>query len=303
MYFPWDDLEGSVGSTTRKTTELLAVATSRLKEFVGQWNIHRKNELRSFRPHVRLFFEKESFAIKTVESSWELEAALKLRHDVFYEEMQQRRSPLGFDVDAFDLRCDHLVIVEIKTNRIVGTYRLNATAYSRDFYSNKEFDLGDFLRTPGPKLELGRACIHKNFRNGAVLSLLWKGILQYAECVGAETMFGCSSIQTVQRLDALTVSLYFERQGYALPGIEMPPRAGYRFPHWDEYRIQYAPQNPEAISNGRRLVPALLLGYLRIGARVGTQPALDRAFQCVDFMTVLETKRIAASYEKKFSRC
>jgi putative hemolysin len=89
-------------------------------------------------------------------------------------------------MDEFDLRCDHLIIQDAASREVIGTYRVNASTYSRNFYSNKEFHLDNFLRSPGCKLELGRACIHKDYRNGRVLSLLWKGIVMYSERVGAE---------------------------------------------------------------------------------------------------------------------
>jgi putative hemolysin len=305
MYIPWDDLDDSFFSALKNFT--LAPLAQLGRQAQAIWDDCAialwQNNLRSFRPKIRLYLEKDPYIIKTVESSWELAAALRLRHKVFYEELLGHPMPQGFDMDEFDLACDHLVIIDKKTKKIVGTYRLMASSYSQQFYSSKEFDISGLLALPGHKLELGRACIHKDYRNGLVISLLWRGIHQYAQAVGAQRLFGCSSIHTTDLYATAQVCAYFRVHGYAIQELDLQPQPGYQIPEFASFVTRYENLDRVALELARRTIPPLLLSYIKSGARVGPEPALDKAFRCVDFMTILETDRLTNTYGKKFLKC
>jgi hypothetical protein len=127
----------------------------------------------NFKAKVRMFFEKSGYFIKTADAGGELFQALRLRHNVFYKELLDKN-----------------------TNFIVGTYRLNSTMYANRFYSEKEFDLANIMKLFGIKLELGRACILKEHRNGVTIVLLFMGIYEYMKIINAKYLFGCSSMNT-----------------------------------------------------------------------------------------------------------
>jgi putative hemolysin len=259
-------------------------------------------QLRAFQPKIRLYIEKEAYVIKTVESSWELKAALRLRHDVFYQELLNVPSPGGFDTDAYDLLCDHLVILDKKTGGLVGTYRLISSTYSNHFYSGSEFDIAGLLALPGNKLELGRACIQKEYRNGFIIALLWRGVFQYAQAVQAQYLFGCSSIQTTD-LDAVAQICGWLRSNGLMMDIGIPPQPTHRLPQPAVFAARDGHGDSAALERARKNIPPLLLSYLKAGARVGSEPALDKTFRCIDFMTILETEKLAAAYDRKFTKC
>lgn len=150
-----------------------------------------------------------SFVLKTLTTSKELKSALQLRYQVFHREMIGKKSERGIDVDEYDFQCDHLVIQEKKTQRIVGTYRFNSSLYTDNFYSSREFALDRLLKHDGIKIELGRACIHKDFRRGAVIALLWKGIADYMNLSKAQYLFGCGTIKTKNPREAALLYKYF----------------------------------------------------------------------------------------------
>src|SRR5438309_5990687 len=290
MYLPWDELETSFSSVVKVLWDRWAIT---------RWQKH----LRTFQPKVRLFIDKDQYIIKTVESSWELAAALRLRHEVFFQELLGAPAPAGIDMDEFDLACDHLVILDKKRPRIVGTYRLMSATFSSRFYSAHEFDISGLLALQGNKLELGRACIHKDYRNGLVIALLWRGIHQYAQAVRAQYLFGCSSIQTMDPYATAQICAYLRVNKYTVQELDLYPLPAYQIADFPTFAARYENLDPVALESARKTIPPLLLSYLKSGARVGAEPALDKAFRCVDFMTILATDKLTATYGKKFVKC
>jgi putative hemolysin len=305
MYLPWDEMESTFSSTAKHFTQIpFDQLSTQMKILQDWWAIARwHNHLRAFQPKVRLYIEKENYVIKTVESSWELAAALRLRHDVFYQELLGAPRSAGFDMDEFDLACDHLVIIDKKTRRTVGTYRLLSSTFTDTFYSAHEFDISGLLALPGQKLELGRACIHKDFRNGLVIALLWRGVTQYVQEVGAKYLFGCSSIHTTNLDMAAQVGAWLHLNHYSVTELDLFPQPAFHIPEFSTFSARYKTLHPMTQESVRKVIPPLLLSYLRSGARVGSEPALDKVFRCIDFMTILETEKITNAYAKKFMKC
>lgn len=255
--------------------------------------IRKVESLKLFRPKVRIYIERDAYVLKTVESSWELKEALELRYRVFHQELLGKPGKPKLDYDDFDLIGDHLIIVDKKQSRIVGTYRLISSSWSSRFYSAQEFDLSELLQRPGIKLELGRACIDAEYRNGLLLALLWKGIQRYYQTIGARYLFGCSSIQTMDPSIVARCSQYFQKHGYVSSTFQFPTQPGYRFAPRLDWEQQEHPDT-------QKFIPPLLLSYLRSGACVGAEPALDRAFRCVDFITVMDTAQVGTSSIRRF---
>ena len=140
-----------------------------VKNRLTNWDMFLKAyrwELRYFRAKVSLFVDAQKFLIKTGESGYELEKALKLRYEVVYREILNKRAFLNIDVDEFDFISDHLIIIDKKSEEAVGTYRLISSTFSERFYSETEFFIENLKRTADNKLELGRACVHREHRNG-----------------------------------------------------------------------------------------------------------------------------------------
>lgn len=224
---------------------------------------------------------------------------MRLRYEVFHREFLNKKFPYGFDSDSFDLAADHLVIKDKAAGRIVGTYRLISSLYARSFYSETEFNLEKFLALPGNKLEMSRACIHRDYRKGVVMTLLWRGLVEYIQKVEAKYLFGCGSVKTMDPMQIRTVSEYLKREGHTSELLGATPLPNFQLDklHDGTEIVGYEYEATAA----KKLVPALLNSYLRAGAKVAPSPALDRDFRCIDFLTVLNMDELTRSYERKYT--
>lgn len=258
-----------------------------------------EKRLRGFHPKHRLYIENGPYVIKTAESSWELETALRLRHAIFYKELLNQTRPEGIDMDDLDAACDHLIVMEKTGGALLGTYRLVSSSFSARFFAADRFDISQLLALPGTKLELGRACVAPGYRSSAVFSCLWRGICAYLDRVNARYVFGCPSILSTDPQVVTEVLAFLRIQGYVLRGCELPALPHVRFPYQkDAAGCDRLPKT----SNSKRLVPPLLRWYLKEGARVSDEPALDRHFQCTNLIALMDTTQLRAGFRRRFSR-
>ena len=219
--------------------------------------------------------------------------AQRLRFTVFNEELREglpESWKTGHDEDRFDAVCDHLIVSETATGTIVGTYRLltgpRALSSGTGYYSAQEFDFAPFEPHRAKILELGRACVASAHRNQTVLGLLWRGISIYARAAGARYLLGCSSLTTQD--PAVGSSAYVQLAGrhLATPAFCTKPLPAYAFP--------IAP-GPELAR-----IPKLMAAYIAIGARICGEPALDREFKTIDFLTLLDLDSLPAAVRRKY---
>ncbi|MBU6154466.1 MAG: GNAT family N-acetyltransferase [Bdellovibrionales bacterium] len=245
---------------------------------------------RGIEPFVHLRIETPRYVLKTLNQAAELEAVLRMRGEIFAEEYGVTGLAGALDVDRFDLGCDHLLIQYRETGEIVGSYRLLCSAFTSSFYSETEFELTDFLSSPGIKLELGRACIRKEHRKGTVISLLWRGIVQYAIETRADYLFGCSSVKTTSFASICEIQESLKLNGQLGSEWKIEPNPAFRFRE-DEKRAPHC---------GLIELPSLLRSYFSAGAKVYGEPALDRDFNCVDYLTILKLSELKSSFERRY---
>lgn len=261
----------------------------------------RLNRIHKFRAKIEIQTNVGPFEIKTVTDIEELKEALALRFDVFHREMLGKKAPHGVDVDEFDFSCDHLIIKEKRSNRIIGTYRLNCSLFTQNFYSAKEFMLSRVFQQPGVKLELGRACIHKDYRRGILISLLWRGIAEYMAASEAKILFGCATVKTDDPRDAALLTRYFEEEGRILADYRTRPTLQYTMPMLNYFLNEVrSPLTDTQKLQAEELLPPLCRAYLKIGASIGGEPAWDQEFQCIDFLTILQREDLNRTLWKKF---
>jgi putative hemolysin len=236
--------------------------------------------------------KKPAFQIEWATSSSEIKEAQRLRYKVFAEEMGANLSQNaeGLDIDEFDAYCDHLLIRDQDSLKVVGTYRVlpphKALEIGR-LYSDSEFDLSrlDHLR---PKLvELGRSCVHQDYRSGAVIMALWSGLAQYMLKNGYEIMLGCASIPMADG-GHFAASLY-----NSLGNDQMAPTEFHAFPR--------LPLPLDKLNGGLDVeAPPLIKGYLKLGAKICSSPAWDPDFNTADLLTMLRLSDINPRYAKHF---
>lgn len=262
--------------------------------------INNFGDLQGFKQKVDVSIHRGRYTIKTAADAWELRESLELRHDVFYEEILGISTDHGLDVDQFDARCDHLLIKDDVSKKVVGSYRINCSSFSDEFYSSQEFDLTRILAVPGIKVELGRACIHPDFRTGAVISLLWRGVGQYMKAVNAALLFGCASIKTQDPHEAALLYRYFDLDGCLNPSLVSPPQPAFLLPGFDAELAKLNRElTPQEITHVEAAIPSLCKSYLKAGAYMGGPPALDREFKCIDFLTILLSEDMDPAIRKR----
>lgn len=253
-------------------------------------------KIKDYRANVALHLESEDFVVRTATAGHELLKVLELRHEVFIEEWQGRKTATGLDVDRYDFLADHLMIIDKRIDQVVGTYRLLSSHFTRDFYSSSEFNLTEFLDAPGVKLEMGRACVQASHRDGHTIDLLWKGLTQYVNKTGTQLMFGCTSIKSTE---ALTISgLYrtlHDEENWSDEHCIRPVKE-FRFPGFP-----VAAAEPMSTQGKREHMPALLRSYLHAGAKVYGWPALDRDFACTDLLTILDWGRLHPRFKTRYT--
>lgn len=249
------------------------------------------SRLVKYKSNYSFCIETDGYIIKTAEKLWDLYRVFSLRQSAFLMDDQESKIPFLIDVDSHDFSCDHVVIYEKKSGKICGTYRMQSSLSTDRFYSQDEFHLDNFLKTPYIKLELGRACIHPDFRNGAVIDLLWRGIAKYAELTNSRYLFGCSSARITDPQDIGKLMGYLKSEQKVSDEYKIQPT--------ENFQVDYE-EIETTSSEVKKLLPSLLRTYLQGGAHVYGRPALDKAFDCIDLLTILDLKAISPAFKKRY---
>lgn len=237
--------------------------------------------------------DHQRYVVSLARDQADVRAAQRLRHQVFAGEMGARLDgpEPGLDIDAFDAYCDHLLVREADTGDVVGTYRLLPPERARvagRLYSETEFDLARLAPIRDDLVEVGRSCVHPLHRNGAVIALIWAGLARYMSRTGHNWLAGCCSIPLADggTLAAATWDTVRARN--------LAPEEYWVTPHklW----------NPDSVARpeGRTELPALLRGYLRLGAWVCGAPAHDPDFGVADLYVLLSLRRTNPRYLRHF---
>ncbi len=259
-------------------------------------------------PHIHA--EVGRYRLRLAQSVEDRDAACRLRFKVFNIELGEGLEGsyrTGMDTDQFDLFCEHLLVEDkLETNparRIVGTYRMQSgatAAQNLGYYSEQEFDFAPYEPLRAGTLELGRASIDRDHRTPEVLTLLWRGIAQYATHMGLRYLVGCSSLNSNDPQQGWQMYRQLE-QFRATPGFHTVPTAAYACPseHVGEC-AQPSPTRQDLSSHEPAKVPRLLKTYLAIGARICGPPAWDRDFGTIDFLTLLDLELLSPSARNRF---
>ncbi|RIJ70864.1 GNAT family N-acetyltransferase [Nakamurella silvestris] len=251
-----------------------------------------------------------TYQLRFANSRSEVEAAQRLRHEVFSAELGAVTTGRpGRDEDPFDDLCDHLIVWQItpgvldpdadgtpdastSTEQAVATYRLlppnanDATPRSHGLYSSGEFNLEPLEHLMDSLVEAGRACVHPDHRNGATMALLWGGIARYMQLGGYRYLLGCGSVSLADGgAEAAAVWDVVRRNNMG------PVR------HWCSPR---KPWHVPAVQAEPTAVPALMKGYLRLGATIVGAPCHDPGFNTADLLILLDLEDANERYLKFF---
>jgi putative hemolysin len=234
------------------------------------------------------------YELRFARTQEELDEILHLRFNVFNLELGEGLETSFLtrrDEDAFDRACHHLLVEDLASGRIVGTYRMQTAEMAmaaEGFYSNGEFTLESLPRdVVAGSVEVGRACIEREHRHRQVLFLLWKGLAGYVMHFGKRYLFGCCSLSTQDPVAGLALHGQLEASGMLHPELRVDPRPGVgcREAVGPEAGAEAAPVTPVE-------VPTLFGTYLRYGALVCGPPAIDRDFKTIDWFVLLDTNAL-----------
>jgi putative hemolysin len=221
----------------------------------------------------------------------EVREAQRLRYRVFALEMGARvpSQRHGLDADEFDAFCDHLLVRESRGGAVIGTYRVLAGQQAQaagGLYSDEAFDLAPLDRLRPRMAELGRACVDARHRHGGVIFALWRALADYMLENEISTMVGCCSVPlTDGGLAASSLWRRLSRTHVVEPELQVQPKLPFPVHLLDSQREVEA--------------PALLKGYLRLGARVLGAPTWDPDFGCADLPLLLRFDDIAPRYRRR----
>jgi putative hemolysin len=217
----------------------------------------------------------------------------RLRYQVFNCELGgglDNSARTGLDRDRFDFICDHLMVHDTATGKLTGTYRMQSGYRAKGnlgYYSEEFFDFSPFENLRGEVLELGRACVHEQYRNTNVLHMLWRGIARYAESCGARYLIGCSSLASQDEDQGMALYEALREKYLVEPSLRTHPVEG-----------RQCKSSVSRIAAPRP--PRLFCAYLDISARVCGPPAIDREFKTIDFLTLVDLRKLPDRVRMRF---
>ena len=231
---------------------------------------------------------------RTVE---ELHAIQRLRFEVFNLELGEGLASSlesGLDRDDLDEVMHHIRISDRRTGEVVGTYRMQTAAMAAansGFYTAREFDFSQFpMEIIDDAVEVGRACIAKDHRSRRVLHLLWRGLAVYLTRTGKHHLFGCCSLTTQDGRVGNAAHAFLVEGGHLHPRARAWPLPGFECGLHDHGDAAEEPVD----------IPPLFQSYLNLGAKICGPPAIDRAFQTIDFLVVLDVRELERHVFRSF---
>ena len=244
--------------------------------------------------------------VRLAQSAAELKASQALRYQIYVNEIGAKPTPeneaVQLDRDIYDPVCDHLLVLEKNDNgddeRVVGCYRLLRSEPMQkvgDFYTATEYDISTMRDFSGNVLEVGRSCVHADYRSRAAMQLLWRGIAAYVEKFNIDVMFGCGSLYGAD-LDKHKQTLAYLYHYHLAP---------------EDIRIKALPElyndmniaPKDSLESPARLfasLPPLIKGYLRLGGFIGDGAVLDPAYNTADVAVIVPTKAITDKYMDRY---
>jgi putative hemolysin len=267
-------------------------------------------------PSIYDGIRQNQIEVRIARSSAEIEAAQRLRYDIFYGEMNAKPTPemaeAGRDFDRFDAYCEHLLVLDHSAGdaegEVIGTYRLLRRSLADrhgGFYTATEFDISKLLAVPGEVMELGRACVAERFRNRPTMQLLWRGIASYVQFHDIKVMFGCASLPGVDPA-VLARPLSYLHHNHLAPEHLRARALPDRFVRTDilpsgEIDAEAAVAELDARATIAAL-PPLIKGYLRLGGMIGEGAVIDLEFRTTDVCIIVVTDMMAEKYFNHYIR-
>ncbi|MFH1665519.1 MAG: GNAT family N-acyltransferase [Candidatus Omnitrophota bacterium] len=247
--------------------------------------------------------ETGHFLVKLAENHEEVERAQRLRYEVFNLEQGrglETAKKYGIDFDEFDEYCLHLLVVEKSSGEVKGTYRIHLGSIAnsaKGFFSSKEYEITGLYHIADKCMELGRASVSSEYRGGVVMALLWNAISELMARADLTYMLGCVSLDVVDPKIGWAVYEYLRGTGAVSNDFGVVARPGFKLERPRESDIQKVLSDVAVL---RKCIPSLFKGYLRLGAHILGEPALDREFGTIDFFIIVDINKVPEKYLRHF---
>lgn len=231
-------------------------------------------------------------SVSFAQTEAEVVESQQLRYRIFAEELgaQIDGGDQRIDQDQYDRWCRHLLVRDTLTGRVVACTRIltdDMAPNAGGFYSSGEFDLSMVDALPGRVMEIGRTCVDRDYRNGAVIATLWQGIAGYVTAHGFDYLFGCASIG-------------LEDGGAQAHAIIEQVKAKYFAPDYQRVRPYYPLPAVDGRAAEKVRMPPLLKAYVSLGAKACGEPYWDRDFNCADVFMLLNVSDLHPRYARHF---
>jgi putative hemolysin len=235
--------------------------------------------------------DRSRLAARIASGNEEIRQALALRYQVFTREIGARIDAQdGLDCDDFDAYREQLIVVDEECGQVVGTYRIlppEQALHTGRYSAEAEFDLAELRRLRMPLVQIGRACVHPDYRTGSTLMMLWSALAQSMHSRGHDHVIGCASIGMTDG-GANAAAVFAGLSAHAMTDL----------------RRRVIPKNPLPLESiapaAQAVVPPLLRGYRSLGPQIAGPPAWDPDFNTADLLVFLPMSRLPARYARRF---
>ncbi len=246
-----------------------------------------------------MMIDDSQFEIRLARSEDDLMLAQRLRYDVFVDELGGDGPLVDHNArrerDQFDPFFDHLMLFDrsLFGNQCVGVYRLmrqDQAQAAGQFYSDSEFDLGPLRRTGQRLLELGRSCLHRDYRGGTAMMHLWTGLADYVEKHQIDLLFGVASFHGTDLATLAKPLSFLHHRHLAPPEIRVKAHANRYQP------MDMISEDELDRVEANRAIPSLIKAYLRMGGFVGDGAYVDHAFNTTDVCLLMDVTKVSKKH-------
>ena len=271
--------------------------------YIKKFSITRNKKAKDFNPvlldypkKIGVDFFVEKFHVKIIKSGDSLlKKAQKLRYESFLNESGNKKIISKIDVDDYDRFCDHLVVIDtsISLTHVVGTYRLlnySDLNFEVSLYTETEFNLKKLKKEKPKILEAGRSCVDKNYRDGRIIRLLWRGLSEYIVQKNIDYIIGCASFQG-NNIEEVSERLSYLHHYHLAPKKIRSQPLRQKSIHW-----AMTPKKKIKQFEVFKKLPPLIKAYLRVGSWIGKGAIIDKEFNTIDVCIILKKDNISSKY-------
>jgi len=202
----------------------------------------------------------------------------------------------GSDADRFDPLCDHVLVEEAGSGRLVCVYRVmllkDGSQIDRS-YGAQFYDLSRLSGITRPILEIGRFCVDSAMPSPDILRVAWAELARLVEVHNVALLFGCSSFSGIDPA-AFADTFALLKHRHLAPDAVAPMVKSSGIVPFSELGF---PDMKKAQSR----MPPLLRTYLAMGGWVSDHAVIDRDMNTLHVFTGVEVDKISPA-RKRFLR-